>query len=182
MALQSRDFGKRIVYRGCPSGDYKPRYDRAQDTALKQSGTVGSLSRVVYAGYISVEDKEACRMKQTKSKSKNMQSVVVIVLAILLVGVVIYFLFMNRQTDTGQQTESVQSESTKMDDVGAMMKLVRMEMPRAEVDTAIGSPYECTENTMVRCSYGSKNTTHHLSVSYMNGKVWGMSAVANTHQ
>jgi hypothetical protein len=73
-----------------------------------------------------------------------------------------------------------------------MLSKVSMEMPKAEVSQAIGEPYECkqsepataedTQHNMEQCSYGDKSATNHLSVTYMDGKVWGTTSVSNAAQ
>lgn len=123
-----------------------------------------------------------------KSSQKNLK-VVLVILVILLVGVVAYFFIINNSPSTSQAPRSEESNTA---DVGAMMAKVKMEMPKTEVDQMIGKPYECTQaqpataedaqHNMERCSYGDKNATNHLSVTYMDAKVWGTTSVSNTAQ
>ena len=71
------------------------------------------------------------------------------------------------------------------DGVDAMRSQVEMGMSKAEVDEIIGSPYACTTSdstttySMTHCQYGSRTAEYHFDVTYMNGKVWGTTAVKN---
>lgn len=125
-------------------------------------------------------------MKKNKNEQKKLKIGVLAVLVVLLVGVVGYFLITGSRSNTTQQS---QSENNNTTDIGTMMSKVSMEMPKAEVNQAIGEPYECTQgdpataedaqHKMEQCSYGDKNAANHLSVTYMDGKVWGTSSVNN---
>lgn len=126
-------------------------------------------------------------MKKNKTNQKILQVTIFAILVVLLVGVVGYFLVRGSNTNSIQQP---QSENSSTSDVGAMISKVRMEMPKTEVNTVIGEPYECTQGEpamaedvqrdMEQCSYGDKNAADHLNVTYMNGKVWGTTSVSNT--
>ncbi len=126
-------------------------------------------------------------MKKNKTNQKSLQVTILAILVVLLISVVGYFLITGSSSSPVQQT---QSENNNTSDVGTMMSKVRMEMPKTEVNTAIGEPYECTQGEpamaedvqpdMEQCSYGDKNAADHLNVTYMNGKVWGTTSVSNT--
>lgn len=116
-----------------------------------------------------------------------------IVLILILVGIIGYLLVTSGTETQNKDTNQTQSESstTSTNDIGTMASKVRMEMSRAEVDKAIGSPYECQDQTSVdegaqysmqRCQYGDKNAEYYFDVMYMNGKVWGTTAVKNVIQ
>ena len=121
----------------------------------------------------------------SKNNQKNLKTTL-IVLMILLVGIVGYLFI------TGNSSKNPQLENSNSDDVTTMMSKVRMEMPKAEVNQAIGEPYECkqaelataedAQHNMEQCNYGDKSATSHLTVTYMDGKVWGTTSASNTAQ
>lgn len=130
-------------------------------------------------------------MKKNTNNQKRLIIIILVVAALLLLATIVYFLVQNNNSSPTRQSQSRPSSNVDQSDIGSMMSKVRMEMPKAEVDNAIGSPYECTQGQSAdedssqaqysteRCQYGDKTAEQHLDVTYMNGKVWGMTAVKN---
>lgn len=118
------------------------------------------------------------------------KQIVLAVLIALIVGLAVYFLAstylvgMNNSPTPTSQSSSGTSENNTSSDVNAMMSKLRMGMPRTDVDATIGSPFQCTtgqpatpedaKHKMTTCKYGDKNATGHLSVTYMDDAIWGM--------
>ena len=133
-------------------------------------------------------------MTKNTNNQKRLTIIILLAVVLILLAAVMYFLVQNNPSNSTQQNQSQPSSDTTKSDIGSMMSKVRMEMPKAEVDNAIGNPYECTQGqptdegtsqsqySTERCQYGDKTAESHLDVTYMNGKVWGMTAVKNTAQ
>ena len=124
-------------------------------------------------------------MKKSKisQRAKTIKLIALITLTLLFLGVSTYFFVSSNTVIRDDNSNQVLESDTK--DVDEMMNKIAMDMARSEVDGLIGEPYECTQSeptagfSMDQCFYGDKNAPTQLNVTYMNGKVWGMSAVGD---
>lgn len=126
-------------------------------------------------------------------QNKNQRNLLISTLAViglLLISTVTYFLIVNK-SDLDGQNQSRPNSNVDKSDVGAMMSKVHMEMPKDEVNNAIGDPYQCAQSKsftegdvrydMEHCQYGDKAAENHLDITYMNDKVWGTTSVRSSN-
>ena len=133
--------------------------------------------------------------KKVKKAQQGSAHLVGILLVVIIIIVALgYVGFKSRIESNGssnQPTLNTQDETEEVTNarIGTMSQQVKMQMPKAEVESKIGQPFACTEPTqaedtsvkyeMQRCRYGNANASKTFEVIYMNGAVWGTTSTNN---
>ena len=135
--------------------------------------------------------------QETNLSKKKIEVIILVVLLVLLGAGLAWYVFIGvKQTETTSQEstntsqQATISEAEAKREAGEIMSKVKMNMTKDEVIATIGQPHSCSKSntkaengatyTMEQCSYGKKNAPGHAQITFLNGKVWGMTYETGT--